>query len=212
MNKIFFLILFLIFNFNLNAEENMMILKLKDGDVKIELFEVKAPNHVKRIKELADKGLYDNVVFHRVIDGFMAQVGDVQFGNSSSDNFVFSATKLHRGTRISFPFGIISEPDRNCMLLHNTILPSGDGVLSYKPFKAWNTLHLHSSALRKLPVIDVRMVLGALKSDVNTDHFFSRNALAATVPSKRSALVKHTACLTRTVFFSSSIETTSKIS
>ena len=87
MNKIFFLILFLIFNFNLNAEENMMILKLKDGDVKIELFEDKAPNHVKRIKELANKGLYDNVVFHRVIDGFMAQVGDVQFGNSLSDNF-----------------------------------------------------------------------------------------------------------------------------
>ena len=49
MNKIFFLILFLIFNFNLNAKENMMILKLKDGDVKIELFEDKAPNHVKRI-------------------------------------------------------------------------------------------------------------------------------------------------------------------
>ena len=64
-----------------------MILKLKDGDVKIELFQDKAPNHVKRIKELADKGLYDNVVFHRVIDGFMAQVGDVQFGNSSSENF-----------------------------------------------------------------------------------------------------------------------------
>ena len=55
--------------------------------MKIELFEDKAPNHVKRIKELANKGLYDNVVFHRVIDGFMAQVGDVQFGNSSSDNF-----------------------------------------------------------------------------------------------------------------------------
>ena len=87
MNKIFFLILFLIFNFNLKAEENMMIRKLKNGDVKIELFEDKAPNHVKRIKELADKGLYDNVIFHRVIDGFMAQVGDVQFGNSSSDNF-----------------------------------------------------------------------------------------------------------------------------
>ena len=87
MNKILFFIFFLIFNFNLNAKENIMILKLKDGDVKIELFEDKAPNHVKRIKEIADKGLYDNVVFHRVIDGFMAQVGDVQFGNSSSDNF-----------------------------------------------------------------------------------------------------------------------------
>ena len=64
-----------------------MILKLKDGDVKIELFEDVAPNHVKRIKELADSGQYDNVVFHRVIDGFMAQTGDVKFGNSSSENF-----------------------------------------------------------------------------------------------------------------------------
>ena len=64
-----------------------MILKLKDGDVKIELFEDKAPNHVKRIKELADKGLYDNVVFHRVIDGFMAQTGDVQFGNTKKKSF-----------------------------------------------------------------------------------------------------------------------------
>ena len=64
-----------------------MILKLKDGDVKIGLFEDVAPNHVKRIKELADSGKYDNVVFHRVIDGFMAQTGDVEFGNSSSDNF-----------------------------------------------------------------------------------------------------------------------------
>ena len=64
-----------------------MILKLKDGDVKIELFEDIAPNHVKRIKELADSGKYDNVVFHRVIDGFMAQTGDVKNGNSSSPDY-----------------------------------------------------------------------------------------------------------------------------
>ena len=64
-----------------------MILKLKDGDVKIELFPDVAPNHVKRIKELADSGKYDNVVFHRVIDGFMAQTGDVKFGNSESKDF-----------------------------------------------------------------------------------------------------------------------------
>ena len=64
-----------------------MILKLKDGDVKIELFEDKAPNHVKRIKQLAEEGKYDGVVFHRVIDGFMAQTGDVKFGNSSNDDF-----------------------------------------------------------------------------------------------------------------------------
>ena len=64
-----------------------MILKLKDGDVKIEMFPDVAPNHVKRITELANKGQYDNVVFHRVIDGFMAQTGDVRFGNSSSNDF-----------------------------------------------------------------------------------------------------------------------------
>ena len=64
-----------------------MILKLKDGDVKIELFNDVAPKHVERIKELANSGQYDNVVFHRVIDGFMAQTGDVKFGNSSNNDF-----------------------------------------------------------------------------------------------------------------------------
>ena len=64
-----------------------MILKLKDGDVKIELFPDVAPKHVERIKTFANEGKYNNVVFHRVIDGFMAQTGDVQFGNSSSDTF-----------------------------------------------------------------------------------------------------------------------------
>ena len=67
-----------------------MILKLKDGDVKIQLLEDVAPNHVKRINELADSGQYNDVVFHRVIDGFMAQTGDVKFGNSSSNDFNLS--------------------------------------------------------------------------------------------------------------------------
>ena len=64
-----------------------MILELKDGEVKIELFSDVAPKHVERIKKLADEGKYDGVVFHRVIDGFMAQTGDVKFGNSNKDNF-----------------------------------------------------------------------------------------------------------------------------
>ena len=64
-----------------------MILKLKDGEVKIQLFSEEAPLHVERIKKLANDGKYDNVVFHRVIEGFMAQTGDVQFGNSSSSDF-----------------------------------------------------------------------------------------------------------------------------
>ena len=71
------------------AQNNLMILKLKYGDVKIELYSDKAPNHVKRFKELADSGKYDGVVFHRVIDGFMAQTGDVKFGNSNSPDFNF---------------------------------------------------------------------------------------------------------------------------
>ena len=89
MNK-FYIIIFILFILITNqsiAKENIMILKLKDGDVKIELFEDVAPNHVKRIKELANSGKYDNVVFHRVIDGFMAQTGDVKFGNSDSKDF-----------------------------------------------------------------------------------------------------------------------------
>ena len=89
MNKLItkFLILFFILTNNLTAEENIMILKLKDGDLKIELFEDIAPNHVKRIKQLAEEGKYDGIVFHRVIDGFMAQTGDVKFGNSASNDF-----------------------------------------------------------------------------------------------------------------------------
>tara|TARA_B110001452_G_scaffold243118_1_gene226288 strand:- start:1244 stop:1798 length:555 start_codon:yes stop_codon:yes gene_type:complete len=92
MNKLLIKILILLFILTNNtiAKENIMILKLKDGDVKIELFEDIAPNHVKRIKELAESGQYDGVVFHRVIDGFMAQTGDVKFGNSSNEEYNLS--------------------------------------------------------------------------------------------------------------------------
>jgi len=86
IKKIFFI--FFLFFFNVTfAEENMMILKLKDGDVKIELYPDIAPKHVDRIKKLASEKKYDGVVFHRVIEGFMAQTGDVQFGNSNSEKF-----------------------------------------------------------------------------------------------------------------------------
>ena len=89
MNKLLInlLVIFLLLTNQSISKEDIMILKLKDGDVKIELFNDVAPNHVKRIKELADSGKYDGVVFHRVIDGFMAQTGDVKFGNSDSKDF-----------------------------------------------------------------------------------------------------------------------------
>ena len=80
------MVLFLTTN-NTYAEEKKMILKLKDGDVEIELYPKIAPNHVKRFQTLANEGKYDGVVFHRVIDGFMAQTGDVKFGNSQSPNY-----------------------------------------------------------------------------------------------------------------------------
>lgn len=61
--------------------ENTMVIELKDGPVEIALRPDLAPKHVERIKALVEKGAYENVAFHRVIDGFMAQTGDVQFGD-----------------------------------------------------------------------------------------------------------------------------------
>ena len=85
-----FILFFSLLTNNIFAQNNLMILKLSYGDVEIELFPDKAPNHVKRFKELANSGKYDGVVFHRVIDGFMAQTGDVKFGNSKSADFNLS--------------------------------------------------------------------------------------------------------------------------
>ena len=85
-----FILFFSLVTNNIFAQNNLMILKLKYGDVEIELFPDKAPNHVKRFKELANSGKYDGVVFHRVIDGFMAQTGDVKFGNTNNADFNLS--------------------------------------------------------------------------------------------------------------------------
>jgi len=69
-----------------NADlENTLIVELKDGTITIELLPDIAPEHCARIKELAREGAYDNVVFHRVIEGFMAQTGDVAHGNAEND-------------------------------------------------------------------------------------------------------------------------------
>ena len=65
-------------------------LVLKDGTVVIETRPDLAPKHVAQIKKLVSEGQYDGVVFHRVIEGFMAQTGDVKFGNSSKDSYNIS--------------------------------------------------------------------------------------------------------------------------
>ena len=83
--------------------ENMLYMDLEDGRVVIELLPDVAPQHVERIKELTREGFYDGIVFHRVIDGFMAQTGDpTGTGSGGSDNpdlpAEFSKEPFERGT------------------------------------------------------------------------------------------------------------------
>jgi cyclophilin family peptidyl-prolyl cis-trans isomerase len=67
--------------------ENTIVMETTTGEVVIELRPDLAPDHVARIKELARAGEYDGVVFHRVIDGFMAQTGDVRYGNKNAQSY-----------------------------------------------------------------------------------------------------------------------------
>nr|WP_210273955.1 peptidylprolyl isomerase [Bartonella fuyuanensis] len=69
------------------SDANLLVLSLKNGDVIIRLHSDLAPKHVAQIKKLTEEGAYNNVVFHRVIPGFMAQTGDVKFGKKDSANF-----------------------------------------------------------------------------------------------------------------------------
>ena len=87
MKKILTLILILTLYSEIAASEDKVLMETSRGKVVIELFKDVAPKHVERIKTLSRQGLYNGVVFHRVIDGFMAQTGDVKFGNSSSKDF-----------------------------------------------------------------------------------------------------------------------------
>ena len=90
IKKVIVIFIFILFIKTTQAEENIMILKLKDGNVIIELFSDVAPNHVKRFKQLSKEKKYDGVIFHRVIDGFMAQTGDVKFGNLNLESYDIS--------------------------------------------------------------------------------------------------------------------------
>ena len=70
------------------ADKDFLYLELKSGTVKIELLDELAPGHVERVIALTDAGAYDGIAFHRVIDGFMAQTGDVEFGKVADDGSV----------------------------------------------------------------------------------------------------------------------------
>ncbi len=85
------------------SKENTLLLDTKDGQVVIELLPKKAPNHVKRLRELANSGFYDGLKFHRVIPGFMAQTGDPKGnGTGGSDQpdlkAEFNDLPFERGT------------------------------------------------------------------------------------------------------------------
>jgi peptidylprolyl isomerase len=89
--------------------ENTLIVTLKDGDVTIALRPDLAPQHVARIKELAREGAYDNVAFHRVIEGFMAQTGDVQFGDMN-DGYDAMAAGMGGSDKPDLPAEFSKEP------------------------------------------------------------------------------------------------------
>ncbi|WP_455478259.1 peptidylprolyl isomerase [Bartonella sp. B10] len=85
---VFLACIFCFFSLNATANDsNFLVLSLKNGDVIIRLRPDLAPKHVAQIKKLTEEGAYNNVVFHRVIDGFMAQTGDVKFGKKDSTDF-----------------------------------------------------------------------------------------------------------------------------
>ena len=72
-----------------SESDNILLIEVAgeaNGVVEIQLLSDIAPQHVARVKELAEEGQYDGVVFHRVIDGFMAQTGDVQYGRRNNDD------------------------------------------------------------------------------------------------------------------------------
>ena len=83
------IVLGLLFSGNAYAKD-YVTMQTNKGKVVIELFTDKAPGHVQRIIDLTRNGKYDGVVFHRVIDGFMAQTGDTKNGNSSNKNYNLS--------------------------------------------------------------------------------------------------------------------------
>ena len=109
------------------AEEKRDIIhmSLKDGVVVIETKPDLAPKHVNQIKMLIEKGQYDGVVFHRVIEGFMAQTGDVEFGNSTNDNFNLSRAGTGGQTYLIFLLNFlkpIMEEEQYLWLEHKILI------------------------------------------------------------------------------------------
>ena len=74
---------------NFNKPENIVILNVPCGNVVIELFPSISPNSVERFKKLVKKKEYDNVAFHRVVENFLVQAGDLEFGKKDNINYTY---------------------------------------------------------------------------------------------------------------------------
>lgn len=93
-------------------DANLLVLSLKDGDVIIRLLPDLAPKHVAQIKKLTEEGAYNNVVFHRVIPGFMAQTGDVKFGKKGSRDFDLKRVGMGDSNYPNIPAEFSKQPFR----------------------------------------------------------------------------------------------------
>ena len=144
--------------------ENTLVLETTKGNVVLELYPDLAPDHVARIKELAREGAYDGVVFHRVIDGFMAQTGDVKFGKTGGAHFngsragmggsdkpdlkaEFSNTPHKRGTA-SMARSANPNSANSQFFIHGSTVSTASGA---KSSKAW-TMSTRSSAANRSPI------------------------------------------------------------
>nr|WP_167309104.1 peptidylprolyl isomerase [Bartonella kosoyi] len=94
------------------SDANLLVLSLKDGDVIIRLRPDLAPKHVAQIKKLTEEGAYNNVVFHRVIPGFMAQTGDVKFGKKGSRDFDLKRVGMGDSNYPNIPAEFSKQPFR----------------------------------------------------------------------------------------------------
>ncbi|WP_273717956.1 MULTISPECIES: peptidylprolyl isomerase [Bartonella] len=120
MSRRFFAVLICVFcffslsavadNSNSATDAGLLVLSLKDGDVIIRLRPDLAPKHVAQIKKLTEEGAYNNVVFHRVIPGFMAQTGDVKFGKKGSRDFDLKSVGMGGSNYPNIPAEFSKQP------------------------------------------------------------------------------------------------------
>lgn len=111
--------------YNVKDADNTLLLKLKDGDVLIEMYPEVAPNHVARIKELVRQGFYNGLKFHRVIDGFMAQTGD-PLGNGTGGSgknlkAEFNSKPHKRGTLSMARSGMVDSADSQFFICFTSV-------------------------------------------------------------------------------------------